>query len=350
MSNSRRDFDSDDFFSDTRMTLGDHIEELRTHLIRAIIGFSVAVGLSLFFGGYVVDFIAAPIDSKLEDFHNRRLEKRAKDEMAKLNLDVQPQLTELKISRKDLENIFDLPVKQKARLSDDKEFVLVTTLRDPKAEIEDWVKHFRTLGPRPGLKSFTIMETALVWFKVCLITGLILGSPWIFYQIWSFIAAGLYPHEKRLVNHFLPFSVLLFLAGVALCQFLVMPQTISGLLVFNEWLGIEPELRLNDWLTFALILPVLFGVAFQTPLAMLTLERVGLMTVESYRAKRSYILFALAILYVIVSPTPDPWTMVLFWVPMAGLYELGIWLCKLAPRRSMFGDEETSDSEEMVEV
>jgi len=184
---------------------------------------------------------------------------------------------------------------------------------------------------------------------VCLFTGLVLGSPWIFYQVWSFIAAGLYPQEKRLVNQYLPFSVGLFLVGVALCQFVVMPQTITGLLAFNEWLGIEPELRLNDWLNFALILPLLFGASFQTPLAMLTLERIGLMTVETYRSKRSIVLFLLAVAYVIVSPTPDPWTMILFWVPMAGLYELGIWLCKLSPRKSML-DSDLSESEEMVEV
>src|SRR5436309_3105840 len=77
---------------------------------------------------------------------------------------------------------------------------------------------------------------------------------------------------------------------------------------------------------------ILSGLSFQTPLAMLTLERIGLMTVEDYRQKRRIILFVLAVVYVIVSPTPDPWTMLLFWIPMAGLYELGIWLCKWAPR------------------
>jgi sec-independent protein translocase protein TatC len=349
MSTHGRNLDPDDFFADTRMSFGDHIEDLRSHLIRAFLGFCVALGISLFFGSYVLEFISYPIEKELASYYDRRLEKRKAEMLAKIGDSPEPQRAVLHIPREELEKIFGLPVKSGPWLVEDGKLVALTTVTNARQKIEDWSQLYQELGPRPGLKSFTIMETVLVWFKVCIITGLVIGSPWLFYQIWSFIAAGLYPQEKKLVNHYLPFSILLFLGGVSLCQFVVMPQTISALLAFNEWLGIEPELRLNDWLNFALLMPLLFGLSFQTPLAMLTLERVGLMTVEGYRSKRSIILFLLAVAYVIVSPTPDPWTMILFWVPMAGLYELGIWLCKLAPGKPLL-DLSMSESEEMVEV
>ena len=67
-----------------------------------------------------------------------------------------------------------------------------------------------------------------------------------------------------------------------MCQFLVLPKAIAGLLWFNEWLGIAPDLRLNEWLGFAIWLPVIFGVAFQTPLVMMVLERIGIMTFCAY--------------------------------------------------------------------
>ena len=343
--------DPEDIFAETRMSFGDHIEELRRHLIRALLGFGIALAVSMFIGHWVLEFICAPIDKQLMGYYDRRMEK-AKDEYlskAREQNETEPRRQTLKIPREDLEGLFGLPVKSGQLLSKDKRYVLLRTVIDPTADVEKWTEYYRAFTPRPTLRSFTIMEPVLVWFKVCLITGLVLGSPWIFFQVWSFIAAGLYPQEKRLVNYYLPFSILLFLAGVALCQFVVLPQAVSALLTFNEWLGVEPELRLNDWLSFALLMPLLFGICFQTPLAMFMLERVGLMTVETYRSKRRIVLFCLAVLYVIITPTPDPWTMVLFWVPMCALYELGIWLCKLSPRKPLL-DLGVEESEEMIEV
>src|SRR5207245_10128940 len=87
--------------------------------------------------------------------------------------------------------------------------------------------------------SLSVVEAFMTYFKVALRCGLVLGSPWIFIQIWSFIAVGLYPHEKRLVNVYLPFSLLLFLIGVLACQFLVIPKAVGALLWFNEWLDMN---------------------------------------------------------------------------------------------------------------
>src|SRR5436190_1160864 len=79
-------------------------------------------------------------------------------------------------------------------------------------------------------------EAFFVWFKVCLVTGLVVGSPWIFWQVWMFVAAGLYPEEKGLVHKYLPISLGLFLAGVVICELFVIPKALEALLWFNEWL------------------------------------------------------------------------------------------------------------------
>src|SRR5205807_815567 len=123
---------------------------------------------------------------------------------------------------------------------------LATELTGPLAKV----------GRRPTLSTLSIQEAFMVYFKVCIVAGLVLASPWIFYQIWSFVAAGLYPHEKRYVNVFLPVSLGLFLVGVLVCQFLVIPKAIEALLFFNEWMNMEPDLRLNEWLTFAIMMPL----------------------------------------------------------------------------------------------
>ena len=93
-----------------------------------------------------------------------------------------------------------------------------------------------------SLVSLAPLETLTIFFMVCLVSGLVLASPWVFYQIWAFVAAGLYRHERRYVKKYLPFSLGLFLAGVFLCFFFVLPITLTFLLQFNVWLGVAPTL------------------------------------------------------------------------------------------------------------
>src|SRR5207247_616434 len=153
-------------------------------------------------------------------------------------------------------------------------------------------------------------------------TGFVLGSPWIFLQIWSFIAVGLYPHEKRLVNVYMPFSLGLFICGVFICEFFVIPKTIEALLWFNEWMGLKPDMRLSEWLGFAIMMPVIFGLSFQLPLAMLFGYRIGLFSVDTFRGKRRVIWFLMAVFAAVITPSTDPYSMMFLWVPMCLLFEL----------------------------
>jgi sec-independent protein translocase protein TatC len=167
------------------------------------------------------------------------------------------------------------------------------------------------------------MEPALIFFRVCLVTGLVFASPWVFYQLWAFVAAGLYRYERNFVYHFLPFSLGLFLAGVFLCYFVVLPLVLRFLLEFDAWLGVNPMLRLSEWMGFATILPVVFGACFQTPLIMLLLTAVGVFSSADYRSKRR---LAILIVAAVLTPGIEVSSMLLLAIPMILLYELGILL------------------------
>jgi sec-independent protein translocase protein TatC len=118
---------------------------------------------------------------------------------------------------------------------------------------------------------------------------------------------------------------------------------VEALLWFNEWLGMEPELRLNEWLGFAIIMPLIFGLTFQTPLVMLFMERIGFLRIETMRKQRRIAWFVMAIFAALVTPSPDVLSMLLLWLPMSLLYELGILLCRMQPPRPVL-DEGESDS------
>lgn len=274
----------DDPFAASRMSLGDHIEELRQHLWRALIGFGIALVVGFFLSPSVLRFIAAPVDQALARFHQRRIDRlieRLRDGDPQLRDTNQPRDVELLVPSHRLRQMLGLPEEKAER-----EWMSLPVRVRPL----DWAlltgEAARLVNRPPSLISLTVTEPLAVYFKVSAYCGIILASPWIFYQLWLFIAAGLYPHEKRLVHVNLPLSIGLFLGGIALCEFIVLPTGVDYLMSFNDWLGYEPEPRLSEWLSFALLMPLVFGVAFQTPLVMVFLERIGVFSVEGYRRHR----------------------------------------------------------------
>ena len=182
-------------------------------------------------------------------------------------------------------------------------------------------------------KAMGTMEAFIIFIKAALLSGLILFSPLIFRELWMFVAAGLYPHERRYVYIFLPFSVLLFISGALLAFFAAFPPVLHFLLAFNDWLGIPPEMRISEWLSFVLFLPLAFGLGFQLPLVMLFLNRIGLVSVAAYWRGTRLAILVIFVAAPILNPSPDPYSMLLLALPMTMLYFLGILLCQYASRR-----------------
>jgi sec-independent protein translocase protein TatC len=200
------------------------------------------------------------------------------------------------------------------------------------------------LLPQPELVELTIWETGhariqtlgvpeafMAWVKAWLVLTVLVSSPWIFYQIWMFVASGLYGHERKLVYAFLPFSLALFLAGAALAFVFVFDPVLDFLFEFNRKLQIDIEPRFNDWMGFVLLLPLGFGVAFQLPLVMLAVERLGILTIDSYVSRWRFAVLGIFVISMLLTPA-DPISMLLMAIPLTFLYFGGILLCRLVPR------------------
>ena len=358
------DVDPEDMFKDTRMSIGDHIEDLRAHLIRALLG--LVAGMIVGFwplGPYVLEIINAPVVHELTQFELRKFDREAEKKKASMvGVEVPSNVSPKWVDRRQLAealglNPNNLPAVDTKGLPADLKGKGDFVKLDMAAvdELDDIIKTQRQMienRPR-GATSFNVTEMFFVYMKISFFTGLVLSSPWVFYHLWMFIAAGLYPNEKRLVNVYLPFSVLLFLAGVVFCELFAMRQAVYGLLLFNEWLGIDAEIRLQEWLSFAIMMPLVFGLAFQTPLVMMFVHRVGLVTVQMLRHYRRISWFVLAIIAALLAPAPTADGLLLLWVPLVGFYELGILLCVWQGDQNRlldFGMDEAEKSEEFVEV
>jgi sec-independent protein translocase protein TatC len=181
--------------------------------------------------------------------------------------------------------------------------------------------------PRVSITTLSAQEAFAIYVKAALLVGVVLASPWIFYQLWTFVAAGLYVHERKWVWTFLPISIALFLAGAGIAFFFVFDFVLDYLLQFNAWLGLDPDPRISEWLSFVLIMPIGFGIGFQLPLVMLFLERIGVFDVAAYTSQWRTAVLIIVIVSAILTPA-DPYSLLFLAVPLCLLYFGGVGLCR----------------------
>lgn len=198
---------------------------------------------------------------------------------------------------------------------------------------------------RARTRSLSAQEPFMMYIEVSMLLGIVLSCPWVMYQLWMFIASGLYPHERKYVYIYFPMSLFLFVAGVLMAFFWVFDPVLGFLMLFNEWMNIEPDLRINEWLGFFLMLPIGFGLSFQLPLVMLFLERIGIVSIDWYKRNWRMAVLLIGVLSVLLTPA-DPTSMLFMFIPLTLLFVAGIGLCKFMPRPKSPYDEEDEDDEE----
>jgi sec-independent protein translocase protein TatC len=304
---------SPDHPDDYRMTVGEHLEELRRRLLLALAGLAVIAVVCFIFGDRVLLWFCRPLYAVLE-------------------------------------------------------------ARGLNTQIS-----YDTLG-----------EPFTSWIRVNLITAAALASPWIVYQIWLFVAAGLYPHERRWVLRFAPLSVGLLIAGMLFVYLLVLPWTIQFFLDFASsvptpsgvvtttqphtpvviprldgnpanpvegelWIDtrssrvrmfengqirsikfapenlLAPEIKLSDYIGLVVGMLLTFGLSFQLPLIVTALVRTGIVEPDLLRSGRRYVYFGMAIIAASITPGDVITASIALMLPLMGLYELGIWMAGKGP-------------------
>lgn len=332
---------ADDLFDNSTMTFGEHIEELRTHLWRAIKGVGIAFVIMVFVADRVVLALTWPVEDQLHKWYEDHLQRRAAD--FKRRLEGTPATVPMtgQLSQEQLGQLAEAITGQPLKKPPTEPMTL--TIQAPIGDLlQSLVMPLAEVNRKWSLRSYSAQESFMMYFKAVFGAAIVAASPWVFYQLYSFIAVGLYAHERRLVNLTLPFSIGLFLIGVALCFFLVFPAMLKFFFSANDWLDIEPEVRLNEWVGFAVMMMIVFGVTFQMPLLMLVLERVGIISYEMLAGKRKMAVFVNFVLAAIIAPAGDPNSMLLLAVPMCILFELGLFLMRYFERRNPFAVSDPS--------
>ena len=237
---------------DSAMSLGDHLEELRSRIILALAGLVIGTVICLFFGPKIIALVQKPYNDLMPD--------------------------------------------------------------------------------RP-LSALAPADAFVGYMKISLIAGLIISSPWVFYQLWMFVSAGLYPKETRYVKLAVPFSAALFVGGALFFLFVVAPISLRFFLKFGELIRVAPNWTFQKYTSFITILMLVFGVGFQTPIAIFFLSKTGLVSTSAFCSSRKYVLLGVFVVAAIATP-PDVISQVTLALPLYLLFEVGIILSRFANRGS----------------
>jgi sec-independent protein translocase protein TatC len=196
----------------------------------------------------------------------------------------------------------------------------------------------KTLPEGARMIATGVVSPFLVPIKVTVLAAFGVALPWVLYQVWAFVAPGLYKHEKRLVMPLVVASTLLFYTGAAFCYFVVFGQAFPAIQrMAPVSVTVSPDIE--AYLDFVITMFIAFGLAFEVPIAVVILARLGVVTVAQLKSFRAYFVVGAAGVAAIATP-PDPVSMLALLVPMCVLYEVGIWAARLFIKHTQAPDDD----------
>jgi sec-independent protein translocase protein TatC len=164
--------------------------------------------------------------------------------------------------------------------------------------------------------------------KVTMLVAFVIALPIVLYQIWAFVAPGLYQHEKKLVGPLVGSSYTLFLCGMAFAYFVVFPTIFRVMAHYNAPLGAEMTTDIDNYLSFVLTMFIAFGVTFEVPIVVVLLVRMNVLTIKKLKEIRPYVIVGAFVISAVVTP-PDVFSLLILAIPLVILYEAGIIAARL---------------------
>ena len=312
---------------EVKLTLWDHLRELRKRVLLCAYGLAAGMAVVGYWVGPLVDKLMAPVLDALKPPVMSQAAKVALQAAARA-----PGLAEA--SKGALLECATQPVVSEAAQK------LLAALAEAKGvaralagALEDCAAMPSVVEPAKKLVYTSAIEPMMVYIKVALYGGVFVAAPWILYQLWQFIAPGLYKKERRVVVPFLFFGTLLFYSGAAFCFWLVMPAAFPAMLQFASSGTMVPMLSISEQLSLVMAMLLGFGVVFEVPVIIGFLAMVGLVTADWLAKYRRYAIVFNVTAAAIITPTGDPLNLALMAVPMIIFYEVGIVVARILGKK-----------------
>jgi len=199
----------------------------------------------------------------------------------------------------------------------------------------------------PQLVGLGPAEAFFTKLKVAFIAALFAASPAVFYQLWQFVAPGLYQNEKRYVIPFVFFATCFFLLGAGFCHVMVLPVAYAFFLAEYKTIGVQATLRISEYLSFTSRMLLAFGVTFELPVLAFFFARIGLITHKTLLGFFRYAIIAIFIIAAVLTPGPDVASQLLLAAPLLLLYTLSIGVAYVFEKRERKVTEPTQGKKEI---
>ena len=198
------------------------------------------------------------------------------------------------------------------------------------------------------LHSFAVLDPIMIYMKVIIFLSVMIISPVIMYQLWAFITPGLQEKERKATRNYIPFTFLLFVAGVSFSYFVLLPYVMKFMIDLSGELGITQTIGINEYFTFLFQIMIPFGVVFQLPVVLLFLTRLGIISPNKLVKIRKYAYFTLFVIAAFITP-PDLISHLFVTVPLFALYEISIFISRFGYRKYLKAEQQRQFEEAKAE-
>jgi sec-independent protein translocase protein TatC len=188
------------------------------------------------------------------------------------------------------------------------------------------------------MNAFRLTDPLKVYLEMMVFISLIITSPLILFQLWSFISPGLLERERKVTLSYIPISLLLFLGGLSFAYFVLFPYVVQFMMNLSDELNIQTVIGINEYFHFLFQLTLPFGFLFQLPVVMLFMTRLGIITPMFMSQMRRYAYFILLVIAAFITP-PDIVSHMMVTVPLLFLYEISIWISKIGYKKVLEAEQ-----------
>jgi len=195
------------------------------------------------------------------------------------------------------------------------------------------------------MNAFRITDPLKIYMQMAFVISFVLTTPVLFYHLWAFISPGLYHKERKVTLSYIPISLLLFIAGISFSYFILFPFVIDFMTRIADKLNINQVIGINEYFQFLFQITVPFGILFQLPVVIMFLTRLGILTPMFLSKIRKYAYFVLLVIAAFITP-PDLISHLMVTIPLFILYEISIWISKIAYKKAQLAEELMESEEE----
>jgi sec-independent protein translocase protein TatC len=327
-----------------RLSLIEHLDELRSRLIFSIAVFMVAFSFCYWQNGWLLHTVNRP----LQQTQNLDGKKRSKDPLEE---SARYQLRSGEAQRATAQALVAVDrllgsVAQGGGMTAAQRTQLQASRQALQAAAKATATAAEAVPTNTARQPITlgVTEPFLTTFTVAAYAALLLSMPFLLYQAYAFVLPAFSDEERRVALPLMLMVPFLFIAGVAFGYFVALPRAINFLQNFNDD-SFDILIRASDYYRFSVVLLGVIGLLFQIPVGVLAVTRLGIITAGQLAKNRGYVILGLSVVAAVATPTPDPVTMIVAMAPLVVLFELSVQLAKIFERRRAARSDEDDDDD-----